>query len=83
MSNTKPPSRAKVVWGFGRMVRWVEWYISSSRYISSSDKDRLIKQVKRIVSELMDAHRREQGQIPFPPSVQKKLFPNMKTTEDG
>ena len=82
MSNTKPPSRAKVVWGFGRMVRWVEWYISSSRYISSSDKDRLIKQMKHIVSELMDAHRREQGQIPFPLSVQKKLFPNMKTTEE-
>lgn len=83
MSNTKRPSRAKVVWGFGRMVRWVEWYISSSRYISSEDKDGLVKQLKRLVSELMDAHRREQGQIPFPPSVQKKLFPNMKTMKDG
>lgn len=69
----KAVTRQKIVYGMGRMARYVAYYIRSSQYLSSKEKERLLKQLQELVSALGDANARARGlNPPLPGEVTKQ-----------
>lgn len=75
MNEHRAPSRGKIIVGFERLMRYVRWYINTSRFIPTEDKDALVKKADDVLQTLLDAERRAQGIVPLPPSIQKALTP--------
>jgi len=65
-------SRAQLIRGFGLFLPHLKSYIMTSAFISSEDKDSLVKQLEDVYADLLDAHQRESGVMPYTPSVLKK-----------
>ena len=67
------PTRAKIIYGYGRLLPYLKWYINTSPFISSDDKDSLRKQLEQVYEDLLDVEQRAAGRIPYPTSVQQKM----------
>ena len=67
------PSRAKIVWGFGRIATLVQGYIRTSTAIPTGDKDGLVAQIDGLVELLRDAETRSHGKIPYTQHQLKRM----------
>jgi hypothetical protein len=72
MTRVRFPKRSKIIWGFTRIAKYVRWYIQTSQFIETNNKDTLIKTLERLLAVLLDAESRAQGRVPFTPSQLKK-----------
>lgn len=75
------PSRSKIIWGFGQLLPLLRSYILTSRFISSDDKDSLVKTLETLYADLLDANKRASGKLPYPPSVIRKWHQRRKELE--
>lgn len=64
----KAVTRQKIVYGMGRMARYVGYYIRTSQHLSSKEKERLLRQLQDLVTALGDANARARGVTPPLPS---------------
>lgn len=72
LTERKEVTREKIIYALGRIVPYFVWWISTSVYISSADKDRLTKQLNSIKDELLDAHQRSKGVNPERPEARRQ-----------
>lgn len=73
LSETKKAvTRAKALYGFFRIVKYARWWISSSVFLSSKEKEKMLRQVDELVNGLYDANQRSKGINPELPSVVKQ-----------
>lgn len=75
------PTRQKIVWGFGQLLRYVKWYITTSPFLQTGQKDDLIRSLTTIHQQLEDAEQRSRGEIPPTPAAQKQWKDQVKQSK--
>lgn len=68
-NDRRTPPRWKIVWGFGRMAAWAAYYIKTSPFISTEEKEKLLRQLQEFLRALMDTNARARGLMPPLPSA--------------
>lgn len=61
-----------MVWGFGIFLKHLRAYITTSRFIPTEAKERLIKSLEMIYRQLVDAEKRANGSVPLTPEKEKE-----------
>lgn len=61
-----------MVWGFGVFLKHITWYVTTSQFIPTDDKEELIKSLRTTHEKLVDAERRAAGEIPVTPRQEKE-----------
>lgn len=83
LSETKKAvTRAKALYGFFRIVKYAEWYIRSSAYLGSPEKEKLLKSLDGVVKALVDEQQRAKGMNPELPSEKKAREKKQKETRE-
>ena len=59
MSDKNPPARHKVVWGYGIIHKYLNWYIRTSEVIPKEQQLEMTESVERLLKQLQTAERKE------------------------
>ena len=59
MSDKSPPARHKVVWGYGIIRKYLNWYIRTSEVIPKEQQLEMTESVERLLKQLQTAERKE------------------------
>lgn len=63
---------AKILYAFQRLVPLLKNYILRHRFLETTSKDSLIRQIDVIDADLRDAHIRSGGTVPYTPNQVKR-----------
>jgi len=55
-------------------MKYVRWYITTSQFIPTESKDRLIESLEKIYRQLVDAEKRANGNVPLTPENEKEWW---------
>ncbi len=72
-----------MVWGFGVLLKHLRSYITTSKYIQTDNKDRLIASLEKIHRQLVDAEKRAHGETPVTPEAERKWWRAIRQRKRG